>query len=118
MKFSVTSITHTIFSFTSLPAPSVHLIWAFHVLPLHLTHQILPTLSTNHVSAVKFKITLLSAVSCHVTHLYNSPPPHSPSAFHIQWQVLLSKIDPPSPDLQDLSFSIIIIIIIIITTRA
>ena len=54
------SIWKTIFLFTSLPAPSIHLKWAFlHVPSLHLTNQILPrTLSANHVSAV----------SCHLRH--------------------------------------------------
>ena len=38
----------------------------------------------NHVSAVKLETTLLSAVSCHVRHLCDPPPPHPPPTLHIQ----------------------------------
>ena len=86
MKPSTSPIGKTIFSFTSLPAPSVHLTWAFlYSLSLHFTNQIpLWTLSANHVCAV----------SCHFRHLYDPPPHYPPPAVHLV--VLLTRINSPA----------------------
>ena len=58
--------------YESLSALSIHTVF-LHVLSLHLTNQILPqTQSTDHVSAVKLKTALLSAVitGIHATLLH------------------------------------------------
>lgn len=78
-----------------------------HVLPLHLTNQILPpALSANHVSAAKLKAALLSSVSHHFRHPCDPPSPHPPPDLHPEARFESPKSTPLSSHLQGLSSSI------------
>lgn len=80
MRLSRSSTRKAIFTITFLPAPSIHMTWAFlHVLSLHLNKQILPA---NTISQ--------SCLCCQTWH-------HSPLCCQLSFQAFYISSTPSSP---------------------